>query len=152
MDLREEQGSEDQAQPTVSTPAASQGNVGAGNGGGGSQEAILTMRHFQQMMATVSNLSQQNVALQQQLLELAKTRQESSGKAGQFTLETKLFDPKWAYKVKWDPKKQSLREWIKEWLEECKSARPGQIYFRQVSGDLEPEDASEAGDRGDRRQ
>ena len=30
MDLREEQGSEGQAQPTVSTPAASQGNVGAG--------------------------------------------------------------------------------------------------------------------------
>ena len=101
MDLREEQGSEGQAQPTVSTPAASQGNVGAGNGGGGSQEAILTMRHFQQMMATVSNLSQQNVALQQQLLEMANAQKESSGKAGHFTLETKLFDPKWAYKVRW---------------------------------------------------
>ena len=107
MDLREEQVSEGQAQPTVSTPAASQGNVGVGNGGGGSQEAILTMRHFQQMMATVSNLSQQNVALQQQLLEMANAQKESSGKAGHFTLETEYFDPKWTYKVKWDPKKQS---------------------------------------------
>ena len=94
MDSSEEQRSEEPVQPTVSTPAASQGNVGAGNGGGGSQEAILTMRHFQQMMATVSNLSQQNVvALQQQLLEMANANKESSGKAVVNHINAEYNDP-----------------------------------------------------------
>ena len=74
-------------------------------------------------MGMMQQLMHQNNLLQQQL------NLQSTTTSNRFSLDSEFYNSSWTYEVKWEPKKTTFKDWLRDFGTELKTVRPGCFYF-----------------------